>query len=57
MKRNGLVSLYLLFAKDMVYPERLTYYKWKKRYKQKGTDGLLLSDAHLEDLTISSIEK
>jgi hypothetical protein len=24
MKRNGLEKLYLLFVKDMVYPERLT---------------------------------
>jgi len=24
MKGNGLVRLYLLFVKDMVYPERLT---------------------------------
>ena len=24
MKRNGLVTLYLLFVQDTVYPERLT---------------------------------
>jgi hypothetical protein len=54
-EKEGLVSLYLLFVKDMVYPERKTYYKWKKRYKQKGIKGLL--DAPLEDLTISSTRK
>ena len=39
MRKNGLVVLYLLFVKDMVYPERL-YYKWNNRYKQKGIEGL-----------------
>jgi leucine-zipper of insertion element IS481 len=39
MRKNGLVVLYLLFVKDMVYPER-TYYKWNNRYKQKGIEGL-----------------
>jgi hypothetical protein len=39
MKKNELVmSLYLLFAKDTVRPERATIRK--KRYKQKGIDGL-----------------
>ena len=39
MRKNGLVVLYLLFVKDMVYPGRL-YYKWNNRYKQKGIEGL-----------------
>ena len=39
MKKNGLVRLYLIFARDMVHPER-RYYKWKNRYKQKGIEGL-----------------
>ena len=30
---------YAIFVKDMVYPER-RYYKWNKRYKQKGIEGL-----------------
>ena len=39
MRKNGLVVLYLLFVKDMVYPGR-RYYKWNNRYKQKGIEGL-----------------
>ena len=33
------MSLYLLFAKDIVYPEKI-YYKWKNRYKEKVIEGL-----------------
>ena len=32
---------YLIFVNDTAHPERLTYYKWNNRYKQKGIEGLL----------------
>jgi hypothetical protein len=40
MRKNGLVVLYLLFVKDMVYPERRTISGIIDRYKQKGIEGL-----------------
>ncbi len=39
MRKNGLATPYVIFVRDMVYPERL-YYKWNNRYKRKGIEGL-----------------
>ena len=52
MKRNGLVTLYLLFVQDTVYSERLTI------SGITGTSRKELMDyqMHLEDLIISGQE-
>ena len=39
MKKNGLVSPYLLFARDTVGPERITT-SGRKGTKEKGIEGL-----------------
>ena len=31
----------MIFVRSIVYPERLTYYKWRNRYKRQGIEGLL----------------
>ena len=40
MKKNELATPYVIFVKDMVYPERLTISGIIDRYKQKGLEGL-----------------